>query len=68
MEGLRPFQLYRCTVTAETVDEGPHSAAVFVTTAEDGEIHDKYSPHSIISFIAIRYMHKSLLTLSIYVE
>ena len=36
--GLRPFQLYRCTVTAVTVEEGPHSAAVFVTTAEDGEI------------------------------
>ena len=38
LEGLRPFQLYQCTVAAETVDEGPHSAAVFVTTAEDGEI------------------------------
>ena len=40
MEGLRPFQLYNCTVTAVTVDEGPHSAAVFVTTAEDGEIYN----------------------------
>ena len=38
LEGLRPFQLYQCTVAAETVDEGPHSVAVFVTTAEDGEI------------------------------
>ena len=39
VEGLQPYQLYQCTVAAETVDEGPHSAAVFVTTAEDGEIH-----------------------------
>ena len=38
VEGLRPFQLYQCTVAAETVDEGPHSTAVFVTTAEDGKL------------------------------
>ena len=62
LEGLQPYQLYQCTVAAETVDEGPHSAAVFVTTAEDGEIH----VHDCLSLLKCHVGCKCLLYSMVY--
>lgn len=36
--GLHPFYTYYYSVTAVTVDKGPHSAVVFVVTEEDGKL------------------------------
>ena len=34
---LHPYYLYQCIVSAVTVDEGPHTAALGVRTEEDGK-------------------------------
>ena len=34
---LHPFYTYECTVSAYTVDEGPYSEIITITTPEDGE-------------------------------
>ncbi len=35
--GLRPYKEYECVVVAVTVDEGPHSSAIYIRTRETGK-------------------------------
>ena len=45
IDGLHPYYTYNCSVSAVTVDQGPFSAIVSVTTLEDG-----WSPFIIIFY------------------
>ncbi len=36
IESSRPYNMYTCQVSAVTVSQGPFSAPVTVTTAQDG--------------------------------
>ena len=48
IDGLHPYYTYNCSVSAVTVDQGPFSAIVSVTTLEDG-----WSPFIIIFYTII---------------
>ena len=36
ISGLRPYTEYSCTIQAETIDVGPPTSSVSITTLEDG--------------------------------